>query len=458
MDSWSTALLRWLRSHRDEARVRLLRLAAASSAAALLLGLMQRRLALAAAAAPKIQDVPLSLVLDNVEAGRVHSAVLAAGAATFRLKDNSILKATLPALDTQWLLKLLRKHAVEFSAQGPSRWRAALVILLPFGYLGACGYMLWRLTNDQGFNGGRELPAASAGADDDLMVPAVSFADVAGLPRVKAQVAEVVDCLRRPERYARLGARPPRGLLLVGPPGTGKTLLAKAVAAECGVPFLCCSGSEFVEVFVGRGAKRVRTLFDEAARRAPCVVFIDELDAVGGARSGRGGGSEEHEHTLNQLLAAMDGVTSTARVLVMGATNRLKALDAALVRPGRFDRVLTLQLPDETGRRDVLAVHARRAPLEEREGTLRAVAARTAGWSGAELANLANEAAIGAARAGRDAVTRGDFDDALAEYARARAARAAPDTAADLDQFAANFMRGLQQASATAGGSIDDNE
>ena len=154
----------------------------------------------------------------------------------------------------------------------------------------------------------------------------------------------------------------------------------------------------------------------------------------------------------------MDGVTSTARVLVMGATNRLKALDAALVRPGRFDRVLTLQLPDEAGRRDVLAVHARRAPLEEREPTLRAVAARTAGWSGAELANLANEAAIGAARAGRDAVTRGDFDDALAEYARARAARAAPDTAADLDQFAANFMRGLQQASATAGGSIDDNE
>ena len=197
----------------------------------------------------------------------------------------------------------------------------------------------------------------------------------------------------------------------MGPPGTGKTLLAKAVAAECGVPFLCCSGSEFVEVFVGRGAKRVRTLFDEAARRAPCVVFIDELDAVGGARSGRGGGSEEHEHTLNQLLAAMDGVTSTARVIVMGATNRLKALDAALVRPGRFDRVLTLQLPDEAGRRDVLAVHARRAPLEEREGTLRAVAARTAGWS-----RRARQPQRGGrrGRAGRDAVTRGDFDDALA--------------------------------------------
>ena len=450
VDSWPTALLRWLRSHRDDARARLLRLAAASSAAALLLGLMQRRLALAAAAAPKIQDVPLSLVLDNVEAGRVHSAVLAAGAATFRLKDNSILKATLPALDTQWLLKLLRMHAVEFSAQGPSRWRAALVVLslrLPRRVRVHAVAPHQRPRVQRRPRAARRLGRRGRrphGAGGEL--------------RRRRRAAAREGAGRRgrrlpppPERYARLGARPPRGLLLVGPPGAGKTLLAKAVAAECGVlPLLL--GLEVVEVFVGRGAKRVRTLFDEAARRAPCVVFIDELDAVG-ARSG-GAAARGHEHA--QPAARRDG-----RRDVDGARprdGRDQPAEGARRRP-RPPAASTASSPSAPRRGGAEGrAGGARAPRAARgaRGTLRAVAARTAGWSGAELANLANEAAIGAARAGRDAVTRGDFDDALAEP-RARAA-AAPDTAADLDQFAANFMRGLQQASATAGGSIDDNE
>ena len=198
---------------------------------------------------------------------------------------------------------------------------------------------------------------------------------------------------------ANRAARCPRGVLLAGPPGTGKTMLARAVANEAGVPFLSCTGSDFVEVFVGRGARRVRTLFDEAARRAPCVLFIDELDALGSSRSGRsGGGTEEHDQTLNQLLAMMDGISARPGVLVIAATNRLSSLDSALTRPGRFDRILQLQLPDEAARLAILAVHAKRTQLHEADRVLPGIAKVTDGFSGADLAHVVNEAAIFAVR------------------------------------------------------------
>ena len=329
-----TALLRRLRSHRDDARARGCcrrgvvgrRRSSAANAAGVR----------AAAAAPKIQDVLASLVLDNVEAGRATPQcsrwcgdLPAEG--QFRPQQQTFCRRRHPVVHA------LRKHAVEFSAQGlgragaPHSWGRR-----PSATSARAGTCCGGSTNDQGFNGGRELPAASAGADDDLMVPAVSFADVAGLPRVKAQVAEVVEASAAPSGTRGSARREPAARPAARRrAGHGEDAAGKGGRRRVRRPRqLCCSGSEFVEVFVGRGAKRVRTLFDErrGARRASCSSTSST--AAGGARSGRGGGSEEHEHTLNQLLAAMDGVTSTARVLVMGATNRLKALDAAL-RPPR---------------------------------------------------------------------------------------------------------------------------
>eukprot|EP00967_Tisochrysis_lutea_P049578 scaffold60756_cov35-Tisochrysis_lutea.AAC.2 len=236
---------------------------------------------------------------------------------------------------------------------------------------------------------------------------------------------EVVDFFHQPERWARLGAKRPRGVLLNGPPGTGKTLLAKAVAGTAGVPFLSCAGSEFVEVFVGRGAKRVRSIFEEASRIAPCVLFIDEIDALGSRRADHGG-TEEHDHTLNQLLALMDGFRSDPRVLVIGATNRLASLDAALVRPGRFDRVVHLDLPDEAGRFHILSVHCRGVQVAEPKETIRRVAANAGGLCGAELSNLVNEAAIRATRRAGEALEYDDFAAALEEYQSSRTNRSSP--------------------------------
>jgi cell division protease FtsH len=249
--------------------------------------------------------------------------------------------------------------------------------------------------------------------------PAVTFADVAGVDEAKEELEEVVSFLKAPERFARLGARPPAGVLLVGPPGTGKTLLARAAAGEAGVPFFSAAASEFVELYVGQGALRVRELFAAARKAAPCIVFIDEIDAVGGRRGGGGrasAGSDEREQTLNQLLAELDGFDSHgagAPVIVLAATNRADTLDPALLRPGRFDRRVAVEPPDRTGREEILRVHiaARALPLAG-DVAVPAVAAATAGFSGAELANVVNEAAMLAARAGRDAVTAADFEDA----------------------------------------------
>ncbi len=243
--------------------------------------------------------------------------------------------------------------------------------------------------------------------------PPVTFADVAGIDEVRVELEEIVQFLRSPERFGRLGARIPRGALLVGPPGTGKTLLAKAVAGEAGVPFFSMSASEFVEMYVGVGASRVRDLFGQARQAAPCVIFIDELDAVGRKRSMRISGNDERDQTLNQLLVELDGFDSRTAVVVLAATNRVDILDKALLRPGRFDRHVNVSLPDRVGREAILKVHTRRTPMHE-EVSLERLARLTTGMSGADLANLVNEAALAAARQDLPHVTHDCFEDALA--------------------------------------------
>jgi cell division protease FtsH len=242
----------------------------------------------------------------------------------------------------------------------------------------------------------------------------IRFADVAGIDEAKEELMELVEFLRNPERYRRLGGKIPKGVLIVGAPGTGKTLLAKAVAGEAGVPFFSISGSEFVEMFVGVGAARVRDLFAQAVTKAPCIIFIDELDALGRARGMAGveGGATEHEQTLNQLLVEMDGFDSNNGVIILAATNRPEILDPALMRPGRFDRHIALDRPDLIGRQQILAVHLKRIKTAG-DIDLMALAARTAGFAGAELANLVNEAALLAGRKGKDLVEPGDFEEAL---------------------------------------------
>lgn len=243
--------------------------------------------------------------------------------------------------------------------------------------------------------------------------PPVTFNDVAGIDEVRQELEEIVQFLRSPERYNSLGARIPRGALLVGPPGTGKTLLAKAVAGEAGVPFFSMSASEFVEMFVGVGASRVRDLFNQARQSAPCVIFLDEIDAVGRKRTVRVSGNDERDQTLNQLLVELDGFNSRQAVVVLAATNRVDILDKALLRPGRFDRHITVSLPDRAGRQAILSVHTRRTPLHE-EVSLERLARLTTGMSGADLANLVNEAALCAARRDMEHVDHDCFEDALA--------------------------------------------
>merc|ERR1719281_1336663 len=245
----------------------------------------------------------------------------------------------------------------------------------------------------------------------------VTFEDVAGCDESKRELVEIVDFLKNPGKFTKVGAKSPRGVLLEGPPGTGKTLLARAVAGEAGVPFVSASGSEFVEMFVGVGASRVRDLFKQAKDNAPCIVFIDEIDAIGRQRAGGGGGmggggNDEREQTLNQILTEMDGFQGNTGVIVIAATNRADVLDSALVRPGRFDRRVPVDLPDVKGRVDILKVHCRGKPLAP-DFDLQIVAKRTTGFSGAGLANLMNEAAIVAARNGKDVISYGEIDYAI---------------------------------------------
>jgi cell division protease FtsH len=275
-------------------------------------------------------------------------------------------------------------------------------------------FMWWVLRqtqsgNNQAISFGRSRARMIAGDK-----PAITFADVAGVDEAKQELSEIVEFLKYPEKFVALGARIPKGVLLVGPPGTGKTLLSKAVAGEAGVPFFSISGSEFVEMFVGVGASRVRDLFDQAKKNSPCIVFVDEIDAVGRQRgAGLGGGHDEREQTLNQLLVEMDGFDTNTHVIIIAATNRPDVLDPALLRPGRFDRHVTLDRPDIKGRRSILDVHARNKPLDSTVD-LDVLARQTPGFTGADLANLINEAAILAARANKKVIGMDELEEAIA--------------------------------------------
>jgi cell division protease FtsH len=275
-------------------------------------------------------------------------------------------------------------------------------------------FMWWVLRqtqsgNNQAISFGRSRARMIAGDK-----PAITFADVAGVEEAKQELTEIVEFLKYPEKFVALGARIPKGVLLVGPPGTGKTLLSKAVAGEAGVPFFSISGSEFVEMFVGVGASRVRDLFDQAKKNSPCIVFVDEIDAVGRQRgAGLGGGHDEREQTLNQLLVEMDGFDTNTHVIVIAATNRPDVLDPALLRPGRFDRHVTLDRPDIKGRRAILDVHARNKPLDSTVD-LDVLARQTPGFTGADLANLINEAAILSARANKKVIGQEELEEAIA--------------------------------------------
>ena len=289
-------------------------------------------------------------------------------------------------------------------------WLGVMVNFLPFIFL--AGFLLFMMRQAQGSNN----QALSFGKSRARMFtgnkPTVTFVDVAGVDEAKQELQEVVEFLKYPEKFAAVGARIPRGVLLVGPPGTGNTLLARAVAGEAGVPFFSISGSEFVEMFVGVGASRVRDLFDQAKRNAPCIVFVDEIDAVGRQRgAGLGGSHDEREQTLNQILVEMDGFDTNTNVIVVAATNRPDVLDPALLRPGRFDRQVVLDRPDINGRKAILDVHARGKPLDKTVN-LETLARVTPGFSGADLANLINEAAILAARRNKKTITMSEFDEA----------------------------------------------
>ncbi|MCL5959529.1 MAG: ATP-dependent metallopeptidase FtsH/Yme1/Tma family protein, partial [Chloroflexi bacterium] len=319
----------------------------------------------------------------------------------------------IPSQGDDRLLPLMEEHGVTVSAKDTSGGSGLLelaISLLPMLLLVGLMIMMGR----QAQRGQQSLFGfgGSKARVYNQESPGVSFADVAGEEEAKEELLEVVDFLKRPERYHAIGARLPRGILLIGPPGTGKTLLARAVAGEAGVPFFSISGSEFVEMFVGVGASRVRDLFTKAKLQAPAIVFVDEIDAVGRQRgAGLGGGNDEREQTLNQLLVEMDGFDDKTSLIVLAATNRPDVLDPALLRPGRFDRQVTVGLPDRRGREAILKIHTRHVRLGP-DADLAALARRTPGFSGADLANLVNEGAMAAARRGATEVYNADFDEA----------------------------------------------
>ncbi|KAH6796998.1 FTSH protease 6 [Perilla frutescens var. hirtella] len=327
------------------------------------------------------------------------------------------VRIQLPGLPQELLMKLKAKN-VDFAAH-PVEMNAADLILdllsnlaFPLLLLGA----LFLRSSSSNIRGGPNLPFGLGRSKAKFQMEpntGITFADVAGIDEAKQDFQEIVEFLRTPDKFAAVGAKIPKGVLLTGPPGTGKTLLAKAIAGEAGVPFYSLSGSEFIEMFVGVGASRVRDLFNNAKVNSPCLVFIDEIDAVGRQRgTGIGGGNDEREQTLNQLLTEMDGFSGNSGVIVIAATNRPDVLDSALLRPGRFDRQVSVGLPDVRGREEILEVHSKNKKLDK-DVDLGVVAMRTPGFSGADLANLMNEAAILAGRRGRDSITLKEIDDSI---------------------------------------------
>ncbi len=389
--------------------------------------------------APRAIEIPMSKFLTLVREGKVEKVSLTEREIRGVLKPDALptpppgagdkLRSLLgsesgptiftttriPAMDDSQIVKELEGAKIEFSGRIESTFWRDLIFgwVLPLGIMAGLWIFLMRRM------GGGPTQALSFGRSKakiyDRKELKTTFADVAGVDEAKAELIEIVDFLTSPKKYQRLGGRIPKGVLLVGPPGTGKTLLARAVAGEADVPFFFLSGSEFVEMFVGVGASRVRDLFEQAKEKAPCIVFIDELDAIGKTRAGSTGflsGHDEREQTLNQLLAEMDGFDSSKGVIIMAATNRPEVLDPALLRAGRFDRQVVVDKPDVRGREAILRVHARNVTLAPTVD-LRVLAARTPGMAGADLANIINEAALLAARKGKDAVDMADLEEAI---------------------------------------------
>lgn len=368
------------------------------------------------------------VTVDNLRIGTETVVYRLTKEATDESEGKRVMAYTRKVPASAELIQHLRANDIPFAAQ--PRPRANTVgLVLRGAILSFYMLILWRMYKTfSGNSGAGDIPGKLASSSSVSTLSSASFSDVQGIDDAKNEVMELVDALRNPEKYSILGARAPTGLLLEGPPGTGKTMLARATAATAGVPLLYCSGSDFVEMFVGRGAARVRKLFERATKMAPCIIFVDELDALGKARDSGNAfvgsrGNDEAEQTLNQLLACMDGLDSNKRICVLAATNRKDVLDPALVRPGRFDRIVTLRLPDARGRENILRVHARKLPgFQEGQGVddrrsnslgvggrvdISAIAALTSGFSGAELEFLVNEAAIRAVRRVSSALREG---------------------------------------------------
>ena len=380
-----------------------------------------------------VQEISYSEFLDMLDAGEVESVEVVED--TLRIVPKQTGELNLPTYYTtmivsdEYLVNLLTDAGVEFAAAEAQQPMSIMNILMNVVYLAMAGIMIFWVVmivrgmrksgSDGGSSGGGGFGAfgfaKSSAKQLDVQKCETCFSDVAGQDEAKESLIEIVDILKNPSRYTSVGAEIPKGALLVGPPGTGKTLLAKAVAGEAGCPFFFVSGSAFVEMFVGTGAARVRDLFRQASQKAPCIVFIDEIDAIGKKRDGTGiGGNDEREQTLNQLLAEMDGFDPEKGIIVLGATNRPEILDKALLRPGRFDRRIPVELPDLNGRLEILRVHARKKTMEPGVD-LKRVADATPGASGAELANILNEAALTAVRDHRTAISQADLERAT-EY------------------------------------------
>jgi cell division protease FtsH len=373
-----------------------------------------------------VPEVDITQAIQDINAGKIKSVVIVANKATLEFKDSSTHKeqTTLQEPDTLMAKAIQDYNATHAdsvalkigeSSQTLSVVGSIVLSLLPVLLIGGFFFYMMRQaqgTNNQALSFGKSRARMFIGNK-----PTVTFDDVAGVEEAKQELTEVVEFLKYPEKFSSLGARIPRGVLLVGPPGTGKTMLARAVAGEAGVPFFSISGSEFVEMFVGVGASRVRDLFDQAKRNAPCIVFIDEIDAVGRQRgAGLGGSHDEREQTLNQILVEMDGFDTGTNVIVVAATNRPDVLDPALLRPGRFDRQVVLDRPDIKGRKAILDVHVRGKPLDKNVDLLR-IGQISPGFSGADLANVVNEAAILAARRNKKQIGQIDFEEALEKVA-----------------------------------------
>ena len=375
-----------------------------------LAGVLLWQVVKAGSSAPKEREINFSAFLSEVDKGNVSDVTVIGQEVRGKFKnDKAGFHVTVPVGYSE-MIKELRDKGVDMTIKDANGggWPSWLQTLAPFVVLGAIWFFMIRQMQS---GGNKALSFGKSRARLlSMQQKKVTFKDVAGVEEAKEELKEIIEFLREAQKFQKLGGRIPKGVLLVGPPGTGKTLLARAVAGEANVPFFSISGSDFVEMFVGVGASRVRDLFEQGKKNAPCIIFIDEIDAVGRHRgAGLGGGHDEREQTLNQLLVEMDGFESAEGVILIAATNRPDVLDPALLRPGRFDRRVVVSLPDVRGREEILRVHTRKIPISE-DVDLQVLARGTPGFSGADLANMVNEAALSAARQNRKAVLMFDFE------------------------------------------------